>query len=364
MLDALRNMQPVSDKIPEELVRVRDTLSKGTEPKEETVRTLLGWFNAHRRGFYVVKEVRKALENLGLDTVPDFDSVYIDASIRFVSRSAMPAVATPKGLDQAVANAELPPKPGDELVQESVKEQDPASTLGKLPSANRAPVMISPDDTVAQATTLMMLHNYSHLPVVSGKAQVKGLISWKSIGEQIALGRPPKFVRECMSEARVHEQRTSLFEAVADIIRNQCIVVCDERRQITGIVTTSDLSQHFRDLAFPFLQIGEIENFLRELIKPHFTAAELSSVSVREGDKEITSVYDLQFGDYLYLLRRSGNFERLGLPIDAHSFLKQLDRVREIRNDIMHFQPDELEGDAIATLANTLRFFHQLHIRG
>ena len=55
-----------------------------------------------------------------------------------------------------------------------------------------------------------------------------------------------------------------------------------------------------------------------------------------------------------------GIFARLGLSIDPDAFLTQLDTVRQIRNDIMHFQPDDLEEEALAVLSHTRAFLHRL----
>jgi len=50
----------------------------------ETVRTILSWFGAKRRGISVVNLIQKALAEVHLTTEPDFTSQYIDAQVRFI----------------------------------------------------------------------------------------------------------------------------------------------------------------------------------------------------------------------------------------------------------------------------------------
>jgi hypothetical protein len=64
-----------------------------------TVRDLLSWYPASRRGYWINQGIRYALKKAGLRTDPDFESAYIDAVIRFVPVGAPeePAEAPPAG---------------------------------------------------------------------------------------------------------------------------------------------------------------------------------------------------------------------------------------------------------------------------
>src|SRR5260370_211244 len=69
------------------LESIREHLDKKIEPApKDTIRNLLSWFDAERRGkANVVTEIRKELERLDLITEPDFndDNVSIDFSVVF-----------------------------------------------------------------------------------------------------------------------------------------------------------------------------------------------------------------------------------------------------------------------------------------
>ena len=83
--------------------------------------------------------------------------------------------------------------------------------------------------------------------------------------------------------------------------------------------------------------------------------------SLNEDDERlIEGTADLTFGDYLRLLEKPERWCQLGLLIDRVTFTKHLDAVREIRNDVMHFDPDGLEPEHEATLKDLARFFRNL----
>src|SRR5262245_17291921 len=62
-------------------------LERGEIPTPVTVRTLLSWFGAKRRGYYIVQNIRGHLHHAGLQTDPDFEPAYIDSEVRFVRES-------------------------------------------------------------------------------------------------------------------------------------------------------------------------------------------------------------------------------------------------------------------------------------
>lgn len=67
----------------------------------------------------------------------------------------------------------------------------------------------------------------------------------------------------------------SLFAVIPAIIEYGYVLIRAIEKSISGIVTASDLSLQFRQLAEPFLLLGEIEQHIRRLIEGKFTKAEL-----------------------------------------------------------------------------------------
>ena len=77
-------------------------------------------------------------------------------------------------------------------------------------------------------------------------------------------------------------------------------------------------------------------------------------------DKPIGSAADLTFGGYCALLGKKENWDRLELGIDRQIFIKQLDSVRMIRNDVMHFNTDGLDDTDVKKLEDVVEFFRDL----
>jgi hypothetical protein len=67
----------------------------------------------------------------------------------------------------------------------------------------------------------------------------------------------------------------------------------------------------------------------------------------------IEAVDDLTFGEYLRLVENPDRWEKLDLQIDRVLFIKEVDEVRRIRNDVMHFDPEGIESSDV----NILRYF-------
>lgn len=60
---------------------IADTLRQGRSPESISVRELIGWFEALRRGSNVNWHIRRSLEQAGLVTIPDFEGAHIDGRV-------------------------------------------------------------------------------------------------------------------------------------------------------------------------------------------------------------------------------------------------------------------------------------------
>ncbi len=349
-------------KIPDQLKEVADSVSQGTE-RSETVRTLLSWFEAERRGYWKVQEIRKALRKLKLKTEPDFEDAWIDAPVVFWAKPKKEKALPQAGADSAtdtdpnteeVANEAPIPAKGADGAHSRIK-------IGVLAAANTPPRCISPDAEISEAITLMLQHDFSQLPVTTTERDVKGIISWRSLGSRLALGRQCKKVRECMETPSEIRSDASLFEAIQQIVEHECVLVRDITRKLTGIVTTEDLSRQFAQLGEPFLLLGQIENHVRNLIANKFTKAELLAVrDPADLGREIEDVSDLTFGEYVRLLQNPKQWTTFAIQIDRKTFTDELRKVGDIRNDVMHFHPDGIGPEDLAMLRKFARFLNEL----
>ena len=320
--------------------RMKDEVSIGTKPQPELVkaRDFLRWFGYERRSTYLVSLVRNTLEKLELRTIPDFQFVYIDSTITI----------------------DLEPAAG---VSSSERLNDPTVRIGVLGAANQKPTIVKPSASLSTATTLMLLNDFSQLPVIDGKKyrDVKGIISWKSIGSRLALGHELKLANDCMDPAKEIDIEAPLLDAIGDISEHGYVLVRGRENEITGIVTASDVTRQFIELAGPFLVIAEIEGHLRSLVHGKFTVEQYKEASPNLEDGHIIAgSADLTLGGFCSLLQKPERWHQLKLIVDRTEFIRHLDTVREIRNDVMHFDPEGLEPKHSKKLQDLAKFFRDL----
>jgi hypothetical protein len=122
----------------EKLSQIAEQLRKGVVPSKESVRSFLPWFGAERRGGRVVRQIRNRLASYKITTDPDFEYQYIDNLI---------------GFKQALTEE------NQEASGNGSAELDPTYRVGRLASANKAPLSVKPDSTLQEIITLMLSHD-------------------------------------------------------------------------------------------------------------------------------------------------------------------------------------------------------------
>jgi predicted transcriptional regulator len=386
--------------IPKEISITADKLKAGGWVKRITVRRLLRMFKAERRGMNKVQEIRTTLDHLGLETYPDFESAWIDSSIRIRlktgsngepptlaeeiddleteaedeegdAREISEAIEVEEAKEAAETVAQvntegLPEiKASTEGVVETAvsdKSPDPTFRIGSFEAANRGLVTVGPDDPLSKAVFRMMQYDYSQLPIMSGERDVKGIVTWRSIGARYSMGVACEKVNDCRDDAQVIDSNGTLFDAIPTIVKHGYVLIKDQKnRKLTGIVTASDLSLQFQQLAEPFILLREIELHIRRLLQGKITVDDLKAfVSPDDPDRKPSSIADLTFGEYVRLFQHPEIWRKLSLKIDKACLTAQLEDVREIRNDVMHFDPDPLTSKDLDILKATAKLMQQM----
>jgi CBS domain-containing protein len=361
--------------IPNDLAQIYSKVKDGQSPTT-TVITLLSWFGASRRSRRNVALIRRTLEQLGLETEPDFESLHIDATIKFqnkpmneattsTSNTATTTTTTPAPRQSSsiviVADHVLTDRAIGVETASIAKLAEPAHQISRLKSANTPPIWVKPDSKVGEAITIMLANDFSQLPVMQSEREPKGMFSWRSLGSRLAMGRNYESVRECMEEYKELGPGASLYDAIPLIVQYDCVLVRDASRKICGVVTPADVSAQFQELAEPFLLLGAIENHLRSWISARFQKEDLQEAKDPE-DKEriVNDASDLTFGEYIRLLENPIKWERLKTAIDRKVFIDLLDKVRTIRNDVMHFDPDPMDPADLSALRSFAQFLERL----
>jgi CBS domain-containing protein len=301
-----------------------------------------------RRGIRVNATINDLLDSYDVYSSPDFGNVWFYDQIEII------------------------PKPKVKAGHEDY-EIDPVPRISKLKAANldsefeegkgKGLISVTRDTSLQEAITLMILNDFSQLPIYSSpKGEVDGMISWKSIGRNLGLGKKCLTVNDCKEDIIILKYDTPLFEAVKDVLDKEVVLVRKKDKTISGIITTTDIGEEFVSLAEPFLFIEQIENHLRRLLHEKFSPEEIQVNSqYEEKAKEIKKLSDMTFGQYVRILEHPGRFEKLGLNIDRSLFVKQLEAVRLIRNDVMHFDiANKNDTRQIETLKQTLNFMSTL----
>ncbi len=342
----------------EHLANIKAQVNEGQTPTP-TVRELLLWVPAMRRRDGSVKRIRDALKEAGLRTEPDFVDTNIDGNVKFLPAEVVAEPAAPgpaPGAASPTAPDQGPPEmPG------AVAYSDPTYRISRLPTASRRPVTVTPDASIERAVTLMLANNFSQLPVMSGEREVKGVISWSSIGSRLARGNTGTTVQALMDQPAEIRADSHLFAAIPIVAEHGYVLVRTLDKRISGIVTASDLNDQFNQLAEPFLLLGEVENHIRSIIENRFGIDELQAVrDPTDADRRVESVSDLTFGEYVRLLENPARWEQLALHIDRAVFIEKLDAIRSIRNDVMHFDPDPLPPTDLQVLRDFVTFLHRL----
>ena len=321
-----------------------------SNPLELTIRSLLAYWGAKRRGYWIVGEIDRDLIEAGLTTFPPFTEGWIDNLVRIVPYKPSEPASTLAPTNRTPAAAVA----ADSLATMHV---------GSLPSANKGITSVPPDASLALAQSLMLRFDYSQLAVVSGDRNVRGAVSWESIA-QARLRDSNCPLRDAITPAELVDLDHDLLALIPAIVDKGFVFVLTTDRRIGGIITMADLSLEFANLAKPFFSIGEIERRLRRTIDDCFERPELEAVRA-PGDegREIRSAQDLAFGEYGRLLEEPKRWAKLDWPIDRVTFTAALNEVRSVRNEVMHFSPDPLDDDQVVTLTNFIKWLRTLDPR-
>lgn len=347
--------------LPDKLIEIKKKLNRNEKVDPISVRNLLSWFwDSQRRGWFVVMTIRGALAELELETNPDFNAVYIDSLIEI---KKIPPVSKKNAAKIEEEKSDKQPENiADKSIDETLNIDDPTYRLSRLEAANKNLIFVKPDSELCEAITLMMTYDFSQLPVMQHpRRDLKGVISWRSIGQKLSVGQSSTRVRDLMEpNFQLISSETSLFKALPVIIEHDYVLVRNKSNEICGIITASDLSLQFKQLTEPFLLVAEIENHIRQVLIKLGKEDLEKGKDERDTERIIETVADLTFGEYLRLFQNPETWAKLFLTIDRKTFCEYLEKIREIRNNIMHFDPDGLEAESIEVLRNFVRLLQTL----
>lgn len=306
-------------------------------PESLTVSDLLGWWGAQRRGSWITQHIRAELDNHSLLTSPAFDKVPIDATIHLI----VPPSNDVPTVDESDTVASVVDTAASEDERPEV-----GLPVGSLPSALAGVSSLPPSATFEQAITMMAIDDFSQIPILEGPRKLRGAVTWKSIAKTRHVS-PDAKLADAVVDAPVVSYSLDLIDILPLLEESEFVLVKDETNKIAGIVTASDVAGAYGSMATPFFLVGELDQRLRQVIADSFELDQVIEWCDADNARGIGCVDDLSFGDYLWVLRNPKAWDLLGWPLDRKIFTDRLDEIREIRNDLMHFNPDPLPDHAV-----------------
>lgn len=278
-----------------------------------TPRLLFNSLNCYKRTSGNCKIVDDFLNEKKLEVTPHYNDVWIDGEITLKHK--------------AVASSKNP--------------SDPIRRVRILAAANNKPDYIDNSAPLEDAITKMQLHNYSQLPVTNnGERGLCGYISWETIGTALAKGVQTNIVKDYKSEnIEIMSMDTPILDAIRIIQEKRVAITLDKEKKLCGIITIADISKKFVEFTEPFVLLEEIEKHLRNLIdRGEFLLEDIKKFA--EKPDNITCLEDLTFGEYVRILEDDNNWKKINLTQTSKKLVvDELNKIREIRNDVMHFDP-------------------------
>ncbi|MER5869431.1 CBS domain-containing protein [Streptomyces sp. NPDC002044] len=332
-----------------------------------TVRDLLGWWGASRRGYLVSEQVSAELANHGLSTVPDFAAVGLDDRVTLTGPSvdaedeqgetAGPEAETEQATetDQEETAAQEETRMTASRRSTAADEDEPiqGQTVGNLPSALRGVESVTSSASFEEAFTKMRLNGYSQLPVLNGPRNLQGAVTWESIALARYADSEALFSRAIV-KAHAVSYADHLIDALPHLEQFGFLLVRDQTNRIAGIITVADVAAEYGATARPFLLIGDLDRQLRRIISEGLDLAKVIALCDPDGRRGLTSFDQLSYGDYQRVLSNQDQWDRLGWPLDRKSFTDRLNSLREVRNELMHFNDKDKVGDAAIPLLRNM----------
>lgn len=315
-----------------------------------STKTILEYYGVSRRGWRVSERINFWLDRYELIMEPRFEAA---SSYGFVDIFPKPTM---------LVNGELKnPKYADSIPRLSIIKSSDLNNSNTDDSIKYELLSVKKETTIREATTLMIKFKYSQIPILSSKKDVLGMVSWKTIGKALALGKKCELVSDCYEPVEVLNFDEPLFKAVKIVLDKEVILVRDYKKEISGIVTATDIGEQFLILSEPFLLIEQIENLIRRLLNGKLTLDDINNVlDLEKYEKEIKHLSDLSFGHYVRIIENQLLFEKIGIFVDRVILKKMLAEVNVIRNEVMHFNPEALRKEDLHILRQTLDFLQSI----
>jgi CBS domain-containing protein len=269
------------------------------------------------------------------------------------------------GLDSMVAVVQRPAEAAQpldrghgELPDAREDATEVGLTLGNIPSANHGVESITPQASYEEAITRMLLNDYSQLAVMTSHRSTPRAVTWQSIARE-RHANPLGGLAGAIVSATTMPFDAELIDVLPRLESEDFVFVRDATNLITGIVTTADVVRAYGQLATPFFLIGELDQLLRRVITDNFTMAEVKALCDENGSRDLQSYDELTMGDYQRVLENAAQWASLDWPLDRTTFTARLAELREVRNDLVHFNPDPIPEHTVGQIRHMIQLLRK-----
>ncbi len=230
--------------------------------------------------------------------------------------------------------------------------------VARLIEGRAAPLYVRRSDTIREALSKMIAHDYSQLLVCDDGGHFTGVVSEQTILRgyfHMSKGYAPFLdltVDHVETAAVTLPKDADISDALEALRRSYAVIVMDGGNPV-GVLTHADTTDFFQRFSEGLMLIEDIETMLRQHVyrvypdeEERATAIRAAVVPPKEQPKEqpkkpTPKVEELTFNDLLGVIRTGKNwsgFEDVMKPKDV--FSKLLEPIRDIRNQLFHFRGD------------------------
>jgi len=308
----------------QEFIDLVKKIRKEGKPEILSIRNLLWTFGYYeKRTSGNIWRINEYLHDQKMIVVPNFQNGWIDELVEL------------REMNKAKIN--------NDSESEIEEKFDPINRLSVLKAASQKPTSITKESNLEKAYHLMWKNDFSQLPVMNNEREILGLISWQSIAKGLIAKKDSNCVKDFMTnDYKIIPEETPLFEAIKEVIKTEMVFVLSKDKKIHGPVTPFDLNEEFLEQIEPYILLEQIENFIRLILDDKIVLEDiLKLLTIDNPKRHINSISDMTFGEYIRIIENDQMWLLLGLPFIKADFVNELDEIRNIRNNIMHFHPDK-----------------------
>ncbi len=351
--------------IPDALQALAGKVKRGGCPPL-TVRDLIAMFGAQKRRFNLVGKVKKALKKLDLATSPDFSTVSLSEPVRLIKRVKKQQAVLDELRDPMLCFGML------ECVEQQRKIRR-LRAIDEAPDVRSTPAAIpewsiGPQETVERAIILLSKPGVDFVPVFNDPKNVLGVLSWDDFGIKSLLDKNSRYIkcRELMKAPVVVSESDSVYDRKDEIVASGYVIVKNQDGIAYAVVRAADLAAELLRLTESFLLLQEIESVIRNILDIlNLNQIEFDGCLPPDRRNRHLSSDDLEFSQYVsffssdVVVRKLSKYKISGHLVE--SIRNHLGGIREIRNGVVHFHPDENSDSDKKELKGTRDFLLKIY---